>query len=126
MKKNDVIVKKSKIHEKGVFAGRDFKKGEVVIRYNLKKLIKKEFENLSEKEKHYTSKEGNTYFLFSSPERYVNHSCNPNTNPINKCDIAIRDIKKGEEMTTDYSKDNVPGLNMKCDCGNKNCRGIIT
>ena len=122
----DVIVKKSKIHGRGVFANKDFKKGEIVIKYNLKKLTKEKFNNLSEKEKHYTSKENGEYLLFPSPERYVNHSCSPNTNPINKCDIAIKDIKKGEEITTDYSKDNVPGLNMRCNCGNKDCKKIIT
>ncbi len=123
---SDVIIKKSKIHGKGVFVNRDFKKGEVVIKYNLKKLTKEEFENLSEKEKHFTCKEGKDYFLFLPPERYVNHSCNPNTNSINKCDVAIRDIKKGEEITGDYSKENIPGLKMKCKCGSKSCRRIIT
>lgn len=122
----NIIVKKSKIHGKGVFANRDFKKGDIVIKYNLKKLTKKEFDSLSEKEKHYTSKEGSDYFLFLSPEKYVNHSCDPNTNPINKCDVAIKSIKKGEEITTDYSKDNVPNLNMKCNCGSKDCKGKIT
>jgi len=122
----DVIVKKSKIHGRGVFANKDFKKGEIVIKYNLKKLTEEEFNNLSERGKHYTSKENREYLLFPSPERYVNHSCNPNTNPINKCDVAIKDIKKGEEITTDYSKDNVPGLNMKCNCGDKDCKKIIT
>ncbi len=123
----DLIVKKSKIHGKGVFANRDFKKGEVVIKYNLKPLTKKEFENLPEKEKHYTDFKDGKYWLFQIPERFVNHSCEPNTNPdqIKRCDIAIRDIKKGEEITTDYRKDNIEGLNMRCKCGSKNCKGII-
>ncbi len=122
-----LIVKKSKIHGKGVFANRNFKKGSIVIKYNLKPLTKKEFENLSESEKHFTSFENNKYWLFPSPERFVNHSCNPNTNPdlVNKYDIAIRDIKKGEEITTDYRKDNVPGLDMKCNCRSKNCKLVI-
>lgn len=80
---------------------------------------------MPEEEKHYTSKENGKYFLFPSPERYVNHSCNENTNPKNKCDIAIKNIKKGEEITTDYKKDDVPNLNMRCNCGSKNCKGII-
>jgi len=121
----NIVVRKSKIHGRGVFSARDFKKGEIVIKYNLKHLTKEEYENLSESEKHYTSYEDGKYWLFSSPERFVNHSCEPNTNPINKCDVAIRNIKKGEEITTDYLKDNVPGLNMKCNCGSKNCRKII-
>lgn len=121
----DIIIRKSKIHGTGVFANRDFKKGEIIIKYNLKPLTKEEFDNLSEKEKHYTSKENGQYFLFLPPERFVNHSCEANTNPKDKCDIAIRNIKKGEEITTDYTKDNVPNLNTKCNCRSKNCRGII-
>lgn len=125
----DIIIKDSKIQGKGVFANRDFKKGEVVIKYNLKPLTKEEFENLSEKEKHYTDFHDGKYWLFQIPERYVNHSCNPNTNQILnkdiKCDVAIKDIKKGEEITSDYSKEDIPGLNMKCNCRSKNCKGII-
>jgi uncharacterized protein len=123
----DLIVKDSKIHGNGLFAGRDFKKGEIVVKYNLKLLTKEEFENLSEKEKHYTDFQDGKYWLFQVPERFVNHSCDPNTNPdqIKRCDVAIKDIKKGEEITTDYSKDNIINLNMKCNCGSKNCRKII-
>lgn len=121
----DIIIKKSTIHGTGVFANRDFKKGEVVIQYNLKPLTEEEFNNLSEKEKHYTSREGGHYLLFLPPARFVNHSCDANTNPKNKCDIAIKDIKKGEEVTTDYAKDNIPNLNMKCNCGSKNCKVVI-
>ena len=48
---DDVIIKKSKIGQfgKGVFANRDFKKGEIVIRYNnLKPLTEKTVEKSSE------------------------------------------------------------------------------
>ena len=121
----NIIVKKSKIHGKGVFANRDFKKGEIVIKYNLKKLSKEEYNNLPESEKHFVSKENGDYLLFLSPERYVNHSCNPNTSPVNDCDVAIKEIKKGEEIAGDYSKENIPNLNMKCSCNHKNCKKLI-
>lgn len=110
---NDVVIKKSKIGQfpngKGVFANRDFKKGEVVIKYNLKPLTKEEFENLSESEKEFTHKHLGIIQLYSVPERYVNHTSNPNTiqDLKNKCDVAKRDIKKGEEITTDASKDEI-------------------
>ena len=105
----DVIVKTSKIHGKGVFANKNFKKGEVVIKYNLKQLTKKEFGSLSDKEKHYTTLQEDKYWLFPSPERYVNHSSNSNTvqDIKNACDVAIRDIQKGEQITTDASKDDI-------------------
>lgn len=123
----DIIVKVSKIHGKGVFANRNFKKGERVIKYKLKPLTKKEFNELSESEKHFTSFQEGSYWLFPSPERYVNHSCEPNVNPNFKerGDFAIKDIKKGDEIVTDYTKDDVPGLKMKCNCGSKNCKKII-
>lgn len=47
--------------------------------------------------------------LYSEPERFVNHSPNPNTyqDLVKKCDIALRDIEKGEMITTDATKDDV-------------------
>ncbi len=107
---DDVIIKKSKIgqFDKGVYANRDFKEGEIVIRYNnLKPLTKNEFENLPESEKQFTHKHWGVIYLYPSPARYVNHSPNPNTvqNLKERCDVATRVIKKGEEITTDATKD---------------------
>ena len=59
------------------------------------------------------------------PERYVNHSCDANTTAKNPCDIAIRDIKKGEDVTGNYSEELIPNTKMKCNCKSKNCRKII-
>lgn len=123
---NDLVIKDSKINGKGIFANRDFKKGEVVIKWDVShKLDKKDIEKISENEKKYVVFNGGDYILMQSPARYVNHSCNANTMPKNQTDIAIRDIRKGEEITSDYSKDLVPGFEMKCECGYNNCRKII-
>ena len=107
----DVVLKKSKIgqFEKGVFANRNFKKGEVVLHYNLKQLTQKEFDELQESEKQFTHVHQGKIVLYNSPERYVNHSNKPNTvqNLKEGCDFALRDIKKGEEITTDSTKDDV-------------------
>jgi SET domain-containing protein len=120
-----IIVKNSKINKKGVFAGKDFKKGEVVLKWNPKILGKIEIENFKDSQKHYLYKvKGDKYFLMQSPEKFVNHSCEANTRVENNCDVAIRDIKKGEEITTDYGDGNSSVLFM-CHCGSKNCRGVI-
>ncbi len=107
----DLIIKKSKIGQfsKGVFAKRDFKKGEAVIQYNLTPLTEKEYQQLPEEEKQFTHKQRGAIYLYSVPERYVNHSPKPNTiqNLKKKCDVALKDIKKGEEITTDATKDDV-------------------
>ena len=106
-----IVIKKSKIRpfDKGAFANRDFKKGEIVVKYTLKPLTPEDFDNLSKEEKNFTHRHWGVVYLYSSPERYVNHSTNPNTRQDlqNKCDIAIRDIKKGEEITTDATKDDI-------------------
>lgn len=47
--------------------------------------------------------------LYSEPERYVNHSKNPNTyqDLVDQQDIALRDIKEGEMITGDATKDDI-------------------
>lgn len=121
----DVIIKKSKIQGKGVFAAKDVKKGEIVIDWSTCSisLTQSEVDQLPSNKKKYVSYAKNgKYVLFSSPGKYVNHSCDSNTKAINECDVAIRDIKKGEEITADYIAEKVPNLNTECKCRAKNCR----
>lgn len=122
----DVTVKISKIHGIGVFAARNFKKGEVVLKWNTShKLTKEQVDKFSEDKKCYVTHLNGKYIFMQAPERYVNHSCEGNTHAEKFCDIADRNIKKGEEITTNYAEESVPGLNMKCNCGSRSCRGII-
>jgi len=123
VKSKDIIVKKSKINKKGVFAARDFRKGEIVLKWNPKILKKSEVEKMTSGEKHYINKIGNKYFLMQAPEKFVNHSCESNTRVKNQHDIAVRNIKKGEEITSNYGKDSI--VSFKCRCGSKKCRGMI-
>lgn len=106
---DDVIVGKGKLTGKGVYANREFKKDEVVIRYRLKSLTEEEYENLPRHEKMFTHKHWGAIHLYSEPERYVNHSLTPNTyqDLEKQCDIALRDIEKGEAITTNAKKDDV-------------------
>ena len=115
---NDVIVKKPKIHGKGVFAKRDFKRGEAVIKWDVSdKITKREYD--SAKDKTYLSKIGKIYLRMKSPAKYVNHSCQANTRVKNFCDVAKRDIKKGEEITGNYNED-TGAIDFKCNC--KKCK----
>ncbi len=106
---NDVLIKKGNMYGKGVFANKNFKKGEIVINYNLQRLTKKALQKLSAKEKNFTHTHHGVTYLYSVPERYINHSPHPNTiqDLHYKCDIALKDIKKGEEITTDATKDDI-------------------
>lgn len=116
----DVTIKKSKINKKGVFAARDFKKGEIVLKWNPKILGKVKVEKLKDNQRHYLYKVAkNRYFLMQSPEKFVNHSCEANTRVKNNYDVAIRNIKKGEEITSDYGKNS--SVVFACKCGSKIC-----
>ncbi len=69
----------------------------------------------------------------SNPLRYINHSCNPNLGIKGSVTfVALRDIKKDEHLTIDYSITECDKLwNFKiqtggfCKCGEKNCRKVI-
>ncbi len=123
-KKTDVVSKKSPISGRGVFAARDFKRGEIVLRWQPKLLDAKQIKKLSDKEKIYVSQCGNKFYLMQPSECYVNHSCEANTYARNGCDVAKRNIKSGEEITADYTQEGIMS-SFRCYCGSKNCKGII-
>lgn len=120
----DVVIKKSKINKKGAFAVRDFKKGEVVLRWKPWALTKSDLNTFQNSKKPYIYKDGkNNYFLMQLPERFVNHSCKPNAQVSNFNDIAIKNIKIGDEITSDYGKGG--SVSFECNCGSKKCRKRI-
>ena len=129
--------KKSGINNLGLFAKSDINKGEKVIEYKGKKFTHKQVE---ENDRFDNSK---AIYLFTLNERYVldgdtktntakyiNHSCDPN------CEvdiingkiwiIAIKDIKKGDELSYDYGFGyDADFRQFPCKCGSKNCCGYI-
>ncbi len=122
----DVIIKKSEIEGKGVFADRNFKKGEMVIKWNIsRELTPEKLKKLCAAEKKYVANLEGKHILMQAPAKYVNHSCDANTSAINFCDIAKRDIKKGEEITANYSETMEADESMNCNCKSKKCRRII-
>ena len=130
-------VKKSNIDNRGLYAAKNIKAGTIVIHYKGKLITKKE----TEKNPKYDNDKA--IYLFNLNSRYdldgdfanntarlINHSCSPN------CEVdgkglklwiyALKDIKKGEELSYDYGfgydenyKDFV------CKCRAKNCCGYI-
>lgn len=60
---------------------------------------------------------------------WINHSCSPNSKlDIDRPDpalIAIRDVLPNEEITVNYNQTEVQGVNAKCACGSKHCRGYF-
>jgi uncharacterized protein len=60
--------------------------------------------------------------------RFINHSCEPNTfircTPKRAEFYALRDIRRGEELTADYGESHHNGR-LPCRCGSARCRGFI-
>jgi hypothetical protein len=63
-----------------------------------------------------------------SIEWYLNHSCEGNCGFDEEGDfVAIRDIRKGEELSYDYALiESNPNFSMNCCCGSQKCRHTVT
>jgi len=109
---NDVTIGKGDMSGKAVYAARDFKKGEVVIKYELKPLTFMELKALPPEDYAATHNVNGQLYLYPEPARYVSHSEDPNikNDHEQQADIALRDIKTGELITVDARFDDVPVL----------------
>ncbi|MFI9507910.1 SET domain-containing protein [Nocardia sp. NPDC052566] len=57
---------------------------------------------------------------------FINHSCEPNVGFAgNILLVAMRDIREGEELTTDYALFDDYDGSMDCSCGRPTCRQAI-
>lgn len=110
-------LKQSEVHGLGLFADQEIPSGTVVWEFepNLDiSITKNEYDSLSKIQKDffdhygYWSEELDLYICAADNWRFTNHSDKPNTGTINNSlgkegqDIAIKDIKKGEELLFDY------------------------
>jgi SET domain-containing protein len=123
---SSVEIKPSQIEGQGLYALRSFAVGEIVLRWDISHLIANELlDSLSPQERKYVHRfDEHRILIVQPPERYVNHSCNNNTEVRNFCDVAIREIAVGEEITSDYGSDG-SGSKFVCRCGAANCRGPV-
>lgn len=61
-----------------------------------------------------------------SRARYINHSCEPNCVLSGRSVVALNGIRRGEEVTFDYSTDvDWEGFRMNCKCGSPKCRKVV-
>jgi uncharacterized protein len=132
-------VRKSKIHGRGVFARKNFLKGDVLLEIDDSDILSDRSKQVLTPEQEiqmdvFIDKNGRERIIFmKSPERFINHSCDPNvfTRTHMKSGIrrvcALKDIRKGEELTWDYALNSWEEweIPVKCNCGSSNCRKII-
>jgi len=105
-------VDKSKIDGLGLFAAEDITKGSLIWRIDGLDIIVDEtgLENLRltiEQMKYfykYSYKTGEHYVFCSDDNKYCNHAEDANTMSDFKTQVAIRDIKAGEEITCNYKE----------------------
>jgi uncharacterized protein len=137
-----IIVRRSKIHGRGVFAASFIPKGTRIIEYKGRRMPEKEAD-----EKYGDDKSPHTFLFLldnaividanynGNSARWINHSCKPN------CEAneeegrmyidALRDIRTGEELSYDYNlvleERHTPAQKKlhACYCGQRKCRGTI-
>ena len=130
---NEFLLLKIQNGQNGVFSKVAIQKGDHIIDFCGKILDKQELPDSIESPEEDRFVQISKYkFLGPSGkfDDFINHSCNPNSglhiNNNQVALIAIKDIKKDEEITWDYSTtmfdDN---WIMKCACDSANCRGVI-
>jgi len=139
-----LVLRRSKIHGRGVYARVDIPRGTRLIEYAGEHITNAEADRRYEDKRmrnHHT-------FLFilnsrtcidaavgGNISRYINHSCDPNCEALIEGPHiwidAVRDIRAGEELSYDYEYDWLAEYTVKelefygCHCRSANCRGTI-
>lgn len=131
-----IEVRDSRIEGKGLFAKEPFKKGEKFRvtsgEHSWVIMTDKEFqEHIKTVHSYDAVYLGNGKHRVSTvsreedPSNYGNHSCDPNIASAGDEKIALKDIAAGEELTIDYAQLSPKTWSMTCNCGAKNCTGIV-
>lgn len=117
---------------KAVFADRDYKKDSVIVKFEGPVTEKEGLpKNLKGSMDRYVQIGTNAFMGPSDTvDDYINHSCDPNAglrfSSVGIILVAIKPIKKGEEITWDYSTTLYKNSwKMECHCHSPNCRKII-
>ena len=126
-----LVIKKTHTGKR-VFAGQAIKKDEVIIEMSGPKMLWSKIEALIlagalNADDPFQIAEDRFILLDPTP-RYFNHSCDPNTGiKEGNMLVALREIKKGEEITYDYSSVVCAHCDwrMHCACGSNVCRKVI-
>jgi SET domain-containing protein len=136
-----IVVKKSRLHGRGVFATRPIRKGARIVEYTGRRVLWSSIpDDLDETETYYFGLDNDKEVIDPSvggnEARWINHSCDPNCETIEDSRgrvfvKAIRNIRTGEELVYDYRMEvDVPRTKeiedeAPCSCGSPKCRGTL-
>ncbi|MFT4637910.1 MAG: hypothetical protein ACI8T1_001225 [Verrucomicrobiales bacterium] len=133
----------SRIHQQGIFATRNIPEETEIIPYVGEKISKKEGDSRATAlaEEREGTGDASVYMFILDDDydidgnlphntaRLINHGCSPNCEAQIIDDeiwiVALKDIKKGEELTFDYGFDLDHYEDHPCRCGSPNCIGYI-
>lgn len=123
----DVVVKDAGSKGKGVFALRDFRRGEFIFRRRHGRVVSNaRIGSLSaEDRRHLCELDYIRSAVLLPPGCYLNHSCDRNAMRSGVKVFAWRRIRGGEEIAIDYRLNSFGGQRSKCYCGSRSCRGEI-
>jgi hypothetical protein len=127
-KGQNVSVLDSPVQGKGIFASKNFRRGELILEIDDSHVVTDESKLTPEQHEFDLDYLADKTILMQSPEKYINHSCDPTAYVKTRQGIrqvlAMRDIQKGEEITYDYAVNGDNDGAFVCRCGSKNCRKI--
>lgn len=127
MENKNLIVKNNK-KGRGVYTGRSFRQGEMICVMKGEERTPRTlyyhgagFRNAQMNPLQIAQ---DVYLDLAPPYIYINHSCEPNAGIRGKATLfALHALKKGEEITFDYST--TIDESFICMCGSKKCRGAV-
>lgn len=111
----------------GVFAIRDIKKDEIIAEFKGPYVKIEDMEGIPKDVwDHLFNIGADEYLIVREPAARTNHSCDPNAGIVRNVFLAaIKDIKKDEAITFDYSITTADNWSMNCLCGSPQCRKFI-
>lgn len=140
----NVELKKSKIHNYGVFAKKYIPKGTKIIQYMGEKITKEQSDQIADRDLENNSKDPDhgAVYIFELNDKYdidgnvsyniakyINHACKTNCEAEIIHDeiwiVAEKDINEGEELHYNYGYDIDSYEDHPCKCGSEKCIGYI-
>jgi hypothetical protein len=138
------VVRNSRIHGRGLYARKAIPHDTWIVEYVGEKVDKEESDRRANELLDSAKESGGAkvYMFILNDEwdidgnvpwntaRLMNHSCSPNVEAQTWDEkeiwfVALRDIKKGEELTFNYGFDLECWQDHPCCCGSANCAGYI-
>ena len=122
-----IYVKETPNRGCGVFAARDIQKDEIIAEFKGPLVKIEDMEGIPKEVWDHLFNIGvDEYVIVREPAARTNHSCDPNAGIIRDVLlVAMRDIKKDEEITFDYSIITADNWKLECKCGSPRCRKVI-